>query len=780
MRLKFLSLLVISLLLVPPVPLSSAQDLEPTASFTVTPSAAALGDILHFDGGDSVDHRGQDTNMKYRWNFDFASGGEFTSWSTSPTYVFDYTELGAKTVALEVEDSEGLTDRTFTTIQITLSAAFTAWFTVTPLEGKTDTEFEFRANVSSPGGQLQSEHEVRWDFEGDGVWDTDWSIGKIANNVYGRTGYFTGRLQVRVSGGDTITIIGHDQENFGEPALIFVTYSNYPMAAMNVSPTTGVTSTTFYFDATGSFDRQDGRDLDYRWDFDGDGRFEIDWGSETTPTHQFDLPGDYETMVQIRDSDDQIDQVIVNIEILTDNLAPTAKFTVTSDGPFTDKSYGTTGTTFIFNASGSTDEETHLGDLDFRWDFDGDRTWDTSWANSYTAEHQYFDLDSYIVRLQARDEDNRTDVTTIGVTVVENDAPTPRMTVSQLLGTPGTEFTFNASGSTDNQFESSQLEVRWDWEGDGEWDTAFSKTKIEKHMFERAGFYETQLQVMDPENAAAIIRQDIEVIPSTRPKATLTADASSGTFDTIFHFDGSDSSDGETLTEDLWYRWDTDYTGVNDILYDTSWSKSTTRSATFDEVGEQNVKFEVRDVDFDIGTAVFTVNIHWASQFMDILKGKGIIKGYTDGSGLAPDRQVSRAELLKMAMEAAELDYYKVSYDEYFTDVALHDWHMMYVERAKEIGITSGYSDGTFRPNESVNRAEAMKIILATFDVGLDDYRSGTFPDVGGGDWFASYVGTGHDLGLINGYPDGFFRPGNLMTRGEAAKIIALAMQGAL
>jgi hypothetical protein len=78
--------------------------------------------------------------------------------------------------------------------------------------------------------------------------------------------------------------------------------------------------------------------------------------------------------------------------------------------------------------------------------------------------------------------------------------PTATFTVEPISGTMTTEFTFDASGSTDGQTPSEELEVRWDWEGDAVWDTVWSVTKTTTHTFGRPGTFSTTLQVRDELN----------------------------------------------------------------------------------------------------------------------------------------------------------------------------------------------------------------------------------------------------------------------------------------
>lgn len=85
--------------------------------------------------------------------------------------------------------------------------------------------------------------------------------------------------------------------------------------------------------------------------------------------------------------------------------------------------------------------------------------------------------------------------------------------------------------------------------------------------------------------------------------------------------------------------------------------------------------------------------------------------------------------------------------------------------------VLSGYQDGTFRPNQEVNRAELLKILVAGLGVeNLDDYQN-CFPDVKE-EWFAPYVCYAKSQNWINGYPDGTFKPSDTVKKVEAIKML--------
>jgi uncharacterized protein (TIGR02145 family) len=78
-----------------------------------------------------------------------------------------------------------------------------------------------------------------------------------------------------------------------------------------------------------------------------------------------------------------------------------------------------------------------------------------------------------------------------------NTAPTASFTVYPVSGTTATIFSFDASGCSDNEEESSTLQIRWDWENDGIWDTNYSTIKIATHQYPADGTKIIQLEVRD-------------------------------------------------------------------------------------------------------------------------------------------------------------------------------------------------------------------------------------------------------------------------------------------
>ncbi|MGL5830712.1 MAG: S-layer homology domain-containing protein [Candidatus Altimarinota bacterium] len=111
-----------------------------------------------------------------------------------------------------------------------------------------------------------------------------------------------------------------------------------------------------------------------------------------------------------------------------------------------------------------------------------------------------------------------------------------------------------------------------------------------------------------------------------------------------------------------------------------------------------------------------------------------------------------------------------------FTDVDGYAWENS-INYLRENEVVGGYDDGSFKPEKLINRAEFTKIIMgARFaDEVNSSQNKNCFPDVASGQWFTQYVCLAKEKGIIGGYPDGTFKPEQTIQQAEALKILLLA-----
>jgi hypothetical protein len=189
---------------------------------------------------------------------------------------------------------------------------------------------------------------------------------------------------------------------------------------------------------------------------------------------------------------------------------------------------------------------------------------------------------------------------------------------------------------------------------------------------------------------------------------------------------------------------------------------------------------------------------HWAMPHIELLQntqtiqsGKSIVEGYLFGGSryFLPDREISRYELLKITLMStcAPWNAEGVAVPRSFSDVptivpmdASEDDRL----RSRVIytglvrGIVEGYPEGDFRPDIVVNRAEAVAMLLrATGTDAVASEEGLPFSDIPNDAWYTSILITAVENKVVDGYTDRTFRAGDPITRAEAAKIVALLMK---
>ena len=142
--------------------------------------------------------------------------------------------------------------------------------------------------------------------------------------------------------------------------------------------------------------------------------------------------------------------------------------------------------------------------------------------------------------------------------------------------------------------------------------------------------------------------------------------------------------------------------------------------------------------------------------------------GYTGGT-FGPERNMTRAEVTTMfarlLTEQIEADK---TYSNTFTDVPKGYWAANYIGYMQQLGIITGYSDGSFRPDAPVTRAE-FAAIASRFEKLTEGSKS--FADVPDTYWAARYINFAATRGWVTGYSDGTFKPENTITRAEVAAV---------
>ena len=227
--------------------------------------------------------------------------------------------------------------------------------------------------------------------------------------------------------------------------------------------------------------------------------------------------------------------------------------------------------------------------------------------------------------------------------------------------------------------------------------------------------------------------------------------------------------------------YDNDVAGANDILYaegykdnkvettatdwaeqeDGSYTRTVTRKCNYCDYKE-----ETTEIDWNVPKSII------AAACLNTKDHYSYLIGYSDGT-VRPNGRITRAEVATIFFRLLTDDARQRNWssENNFSDVSADKWYNNAVSTLCHMGVLGGYSDGTFRPNAPITRAEFAKIAVS-FSQANGSAVYSYFTDVKTTDWFAPYVTAAKDSGLIEGYSDGSFKPENRITRAEACTIV--------
>lgn len=380
--------------------------------------------------------------------------------------------------------------------------------------------------------------------------------------------------------------------------------NHYPVATATANTYTINEGQSITFSATSSHDVhnlhgeiiQTGSISRYEWDFDASDGITVE-SSFATPTHTFTddppgLPDTYTVTLTVVDdtADGSIDAnreeggtTRTTIIVTVNNVPPT----VNAGGPYS----GDEGDPIMFTASASDPG----GDtIEYRWDWDNDGSYDTSWSTSPTASHIWYSPHSGTVRVQVTDGDGGYHTDTASITIY-NVGPIAEIG-GPYSGSEGNSINFNAGSSYEPGNDITLYQ--WDLDNDGSYDDATGVTASK--IWYSPGTYTIRIRVTDEDGSS-----DTDTTTVTVFDVSPVANAGgpySGSVGSSISVSGSISY--EPGNDIILYEWDWD----NDGTYDYS-SASSSASNTWFSSGTYTIKLRVTDADGSLDTDTATVTI---------------------------------------------------------------------------------------------------------------------------------------------------------------------------
>lgn len=162
------------------------------------------------------------------------------------------------------------------------------------------------------------------------------------------------------------------------------------------------------------------------------------------------------------------------------------------------------------------------------------------------------------------------------------------------------------------------------------------------------------------------------------------------------------------------------------------------------------------------------INSHWAKETIESLAGQKIASGYPDGT-FRPNQTITRAEFATLLVKALKLQ--NMGNGRIFSDTSGH-WAKDSIAMAASCGIVSGYDENHFGPDDLITREQMAVMAAKAAKLSAASEETGFIDHALISAWARSDVAAAVNNGFMNGYPDHSFKPQGNATRSEAITVI--------
>ena len=450
-----------------------SKNIPPTASISIEPESADVGEEVTFSAEGSSDEDG--SIESYYWDLYGGPDGSREYNQRGEVQTETYSSDGRYDIFLKIVDSDGGTAYAQDTITIGPGdQSPTASFTFSPSNPALGETVTLNGSESSDDGSIT---KYEWDLNDDGSYE---ETGSTIETTFSSSGEIPVKLRVTDDGENTDTIVkdvpvSSDTES--------------PTAEFDYSPQDPTSGEIVTFDASAS--TAETSITSYDWDVTGNGNYN-EQGETITASFE---TGETEVTLRVRDENDRTDTVNKTISIDSSGSQLTATFDFAPESP-------TAGEAVSFDASASADD----GTVDsYEWDFDDDGTTEETGSQ---LEYTFDTSGEYPVTLRVSNEAGKSTKTQTVSVSRDNVPPTAAFTYTPERPTTADKIEFDASSSSDDEGITA---YEWDFTNDGVTD-ATGQTAT--YSFETAVEHEVTLRVTDGDDVTRSTSQTVTVSES--------------------------------------------------------------------------------------------------------------------------------------------------------------------------------------------------------------------------------------------------------------------------
>jgi PKD repeat protein len=366
------------------------DNTAPNINITAPFDGQLIGDTtpnITMTFSDSVS--GIDTNSFSAQINGVESSSLFTANGTGANYQTT-TDLpvGNNVVTASISDNAGNSSGATSNFTIAILRAIPG---ANPTSGGSPLTVHFTTDGEDPAGTIEV---FRWDYDGNGTWDTYDTVSRDYNYTYQNAGVYNAILYVQSSTGKTATA-----------SIQITVQNNPPIATADVQPSNGPIPLTVQM--TGSGTDTDGSVVLYEWDFDGDGAFDFSSPSSGNTAHTYTTEGTHNAVFRVTDN---IGQTATAVAVTTAVLAgPVGSPTAIA---WASPTSGNAPLNVNFNGT-SPDPDIVL----YEWDFEDDGVFDYSSTTTGNTSHTYTTSGTHVAAFRVTDSTGLTGVDKILISV---------------------------------------------------------------------------------------------------------------------------------------------------------------------------------------------------------------------------------------------------------------------------------------------------------------------------------------------------------------------------
>jgi flagellar hook assembly protein FlgD len=368
---------------VPPV-----LTIEPANGSTVN-TTTPLIKISYADNGSGIDVATYTTKLN---GVDYTN--LFTITPTEATYVAPLGG-GQHTIEATIKDKKGNLAQATSTFRV---SAFRALPQATPTSGTVPLVVNFTTKAEYTDGAII---RYRWDFRGDGIYDTNDPGARNYSHTYTIKGTFNATLEVLNDKGQIAT------------AVIPITVtSRPPVPSASINPSNG--AVPLQVNLFGSATDADGTIVRYEWDFEGDGTYDFTSTTTGNTSHTYAGEGTFNAVFRVTDNDGLTATAVATATAV--RVGPPGSPTATITVPNAPRTV-TAPTTVAFNGTGSAGGDPGASIVRYEWDFNGDGVYEFSSPTTASTSFQYTSPGTFTAALRVTDDSGLTGIDTVDITV---------------------------------------------------------------------------------------------------------------------------------------------------------------------------------------------------------------------------------------------------------------------------------------------------------------------------------------------------------------------------